>query len=486
MLKPDGNIVYFNKDNESCVKDNWEEECHSISEDGSRMDFKHIKYIEPDYEEDMYYYVTTMSDIEYNFELNGRLTEITNLKTDQYLTIYYVDSTSLKIDYITDKAQNKIDFTYDTGNTRIKKIELSLRQPNGTDRIVEEKNYFFDTNNDLDRITRGYRYGTYSYYNMVYDSTLNYDFDSDNKLRLAYDDKNFYQIEYQYNANNKVNNVITSENSKLFGEIDISYLNNKTIYANHKSETIDYTFDNYGHTINIMDNYGNTTFYKYSGLFTNINGLDTLFFDPNYYNNHKLLESSDVIKQQQNPVVNHGFELVDDNFQPLKEGWTMHEGPEGFVGISTTESMLGSNSLFITKTTSSVVSSSQDIFLKNGNYTVEGWVKNSASTQGAYIDVIGADLKGTPNKVYNSNTWVKYKLTFTLNTSKNITLKLINESANSTAYFDNIQIVEGFVDTRYNSLLNNSFENGTTGWTLNNASIVDVNETGILEKILGE
>ena len=63
----------------------------------------------------------------------------------------------------------------------------------------------------------------------------------------------------------------------------------------------------------------------------------------------------------------------------------------------------------------------------------------------------------------------------------------------STAYFDNVQIIEGFIDTiegfvdaRYNAILNNSFESGTTSWTLNGAVGTTINETGVMEEILGE
>ncbi|MDF2700128.1 MAG: wapA1, partial [Haloplasmataceae bacterium] len=492
MFKPDGNKVYFM--NESCSPEYYGStnfNCTSISEDGSRIILKrsYNSYGNTTIQ------ITTKSDFDFNFDSGGRLISIRDIKTNRYIRIYYIDS-SLKIDYVKDDADNRIDFTYNADNSI--KIELMLKQSNGTLRSVEEKNYFFDSYNNIDLITQGFRYGTSSN-SMVYDNTLQYEFDSDHKFLNGYNENNNYKIEYQYNTNKKVNKVITSyrDSLKQIGQFDIVYNFNKTTYTNYTGISIYYTFDNYGHTINITDDYGNTTFYKYSGLFTNINnrrenGYDLLNLEPNYYNNHKLLESSDVIKQQQNPITNHGFESKNEDW--VEVGWTKYPGSDGIIEFTSSEAMLGDRSLKIQKVSSSVYAS-QEIYLKDGTYTVVAWIKNDGTTPGAYVDILNADIKQAITKVDNSDRWVKYQLSFTLTSSKNVTVKLVNDSV-SSAYFDNIQILEGSIDTdtlqestvdsRYNSLLNNSFETGSTGWSLFSFSVVNINETGIMEDILGK
>ncbi len=172
LFKPDGNKVYFM--NETCeLVYSGVEKCESIAEDGSRMLMVRNTYLG----NNQNFRIATKSDIEYNFDSKGRLTSIRNIKTNHYLRVYYIDSTSNKIDYIIDEADNRIDFSYNAGNTLVNKTELKLMQSDGTLRTVEEKNYFFISNN-LDYITQGFRYGTGSNTAMVYDNKLEYEFDS--------------------------------------------------------------------------------------------------------------------------------------------------------------------------------------------------------------------------------------------------------------------------------------------------------------------
>ncbi|QVK19278.1 DNRLRE domain-containing protein [Mycoplasmatota bacterium] len=488
LLKPDGDKVFYM--NENCEQvSSATYSCDAISEDGSRMLMERNIYNGSNLD----FQITTKSDIEYNFDSTGRLENIRNVKTNHYIRVYYIDSTSKKIDYVKDEADNRIDFTYDSINHKII-IELKLKQSDGTYRPVEEKKYFFDCYNNLDYISQGYRYGTdtNTSTSMVYDYTLQYYFDSDHKLINAYNEsKNLVlknKIEYQYSTNNQVKKVIVSENYKQLSEFDIVYDYNKTTYTDYLGKSIYYTFDNYGHTTNILDDFGNSTFYKYSGLFTLVendeqNEFNLLNLEPNYYNNHHLLYNSDVLKQQQNPVSNHGFEydlrIVDEI-----TGWNIYEGSDGNVGLTSAEALVGDKSLKIEKGTSTAYAS-QNFHLDAGNYKVEAWIKNSGGAPGAYIDVISPDIKGKINKVYSTDGWDKYELIFTLGTGKTITIKLINESV-STAYFDNVQIVEGFVDSRYNMVSNNSFEDFYKGgWTLNGANYDDIYESGEFEEILG-
>ncbi|MDO9628749.1 MAG: hypothetical protein Q7I99_02510, partial [Acholeplasmataceae bacterium] len=138
----------------------------------------------------------------------------------------------------------------------------------------------------------------------------------------------------------------------------------------------------------------------------------------------------------------------------------------------------------ISRTTSSVFAN-QQIYLTQGSYKIQGWIKNNGAAPGAYIDVENVQGKSTLNKVYEKDDWTKYELDFYVAYPNTVNVKLVNDSNNSDAYFDNIQISEGFVDTRYNPIANNSFESGTTKWITSGASVVNINETGIMKEILG-
>jgi hypothetical protein len=481
LLKPDGSRLYFSNETSQLVYSGVYLYT-SIAEDGSRMIMQ--RYTNQGVNSS--FKLTTSEDMKYSFNANGRLTDIYNLQTLQYLWVYYIDSTSLKIDYILDEADNRIDFTYNTGNTQLTMTEMLLKQVDSSLRGVEKHLYYYDSYNNIDYIKCYYRYGTGTdtAWSNNYLDRLEYSFDSTNRLKYTYDYNNSYKVQYAYDVNNRVSNYIITDSGSYIGNTSVTYSSMRTEYTDYEGNSLYYTFDNYGHTINLMDDYGNASYYRYSGLFsydfdtTNPeNGYGLVNMSPNYFNNNNLIESSDVLKQHQNPINNHGFEEV-------FSGWTLNPGMDGQIGYSTAEAVLGEYSLLMTKNTS-VVYASQSVYLKAGEYTINAWIKNNGTSGGAFVDVIGETTCGTISKVLNSSEWKNYILTFTLASNTTVELRLINESA-STAYFDNIQISDGFQETRYNAVNNNSFEEGSVSWSMSGATVVAISETDIMEKILGE
>ncbi|MDO9628748.1 MAG: DNRLRE domain-containing protein [Acholeplasmataceae bacterium] len=308
--KPDGNKIYFM--NNVCTQTSYyTQSCKSISEDGSRMVLERFTYNS----QNSSMKVTTISDLEYNFNGLGRLSSIRNTKTDHSLIINYVDTTSLKIDFVKDEADNRIYLHYN--GAVLTQSNLNLKQDNGSHRQVEKRDYYYDSNNNVDYINYAFRYGNGSNTGWTTDvnNRLQYNFDSYNRLVNAYNEIDDFKVQYTYDAKNRVNSISTIDDGLWLGLTNISYNNSKTTYTNYDGSSIYYTFDHYGHTINVMDDFGNSTYYRYSGLFTNIdnlwdpiNGYDLINLAPNYLNNHKLMERSSNIKQHQNPLLNHGFE----------------------------------------------------------------------------------------------------------------------------------------------------------------------------------
>lgn len=478
MHKPDGNKVYF-MNNNCTIQYSSYESCKSISEDGSRMILERLT----DAGQFVSTKVTTKTDIEYNFNSSGRLISIRNTKTDHSIWIYYVDSSSLRISYVKDEADNRINFSYYI--TILTQTTLNLKQDDGTYNQVERRDYYYDVNNNINYIDYDFKYGNGSYTGWTTDANnrLQYTFDANNRLIDAYNEKDNFKIQYGYDTKNRVNQVSTTDDGLPLGLTSIIYEPSKTTYTDYEGNSVYYTFDHYGHTVNIMDDYGNSTYYRYSGLFSfdyssgsYAYGYDLTNAVPNYLINHRLVESSDVIKQQQNPLQNHGFEKSD-------YGWFLSDSTN--ISFTNEESVLGEKSLKINGAASALYAS-QQIYLSSGEYKIEGWIKNNGAPLGAYIDVLNSTTKGKISKVHSKDEWTKYELTFTLSSARTVTIKLVNESTQSSAYFDNIQISNGFVDTRYNTVTNNSFESGTIGWTTSGASISNIYESGIMEDILGK
>ncbi|MFH5882575.1 RHS repeat-associated core domain-containing protein [Liberiplasma polymorphum] len=495
MLKPDGNKVHFM--NESCehVADG-DFKCLSIAEDGSRMELERWYYYHTG--ENLIMSLTTTTGLKYYFNGNGRLTRIQNMKTTHSLNVFY--NAFDRVHYVSDEAGNRIQFFYNHMAV-LTSTELRLKQSGTVWRSVEKNLYTYDSNNNLDYVRRSSRYGNGSDNLWSSEERLEYEFDRNNKLLNAYSLEDQVKVDYLYDHNNRVIQVIKTNNALSIGELNISYTLGKTTYTNHLNDSIYYLFDNYGHTVNIIDDYGNAIFYQYSGLFpngedrSNIDGdYSIINAEPNYYSHHKLIEKTSTIKQQHNPITNHGFELG-------TWGWTKYELFGGAVNSTAEHANFGTQSLSVTSTSSTWYSfADQQVYLDQGTYTITGWIKNSGAGPGAYLDVINTTSKGIINKVANSDGWEKVELSFYISSARNVNIRLINASE-STAYFDNIYLFEGYsytacnddptescgdyTNVRYNVITNSSFEKGTVGWSANGNVTVDINETGIMQDILG-
>jgi hypothetical protein len=186
-----------------------------------------------------------------------------------------------------------------------------------------------------------------------------------------------------------------------------------------------------------------------------LNETQLISYYPNYYTFHALLESSETMKQQVNYINNHSFESIDYSFQWMKLGG-------GSIQRVTYDSVLGDASLRVTN--QGETSGAQEVFLKAGVYTLQGFVKNSNDL------VMGFSSIGinTGSHVYMDSTsdvgeWTHLKIQFELTTDELVIIVLTNNRYGTSTYFDNISLTEGFIDTRYNVLTNPSFEEGLLG-----------------------
>jgi hypothetical protein len=79
-------------------------------------------------------------------------------------------------------------------------------------------------------------------------------------------------VKYYYDTLAKVNRVEdftkdANNNRLLSNALDIEYHFHETRYKTFKDDEYRYLFDNYGYTINIIDDKGNITYYFYNNIF---------------------------------------------------------------------------------------------------------------------------------------------------------------------------------------------------------------------------
>jgi RHS repeat-associated protein len=488
LSKPDGGKTYF-------IPTNW------TNEDG----YDHFSYILEDGSKvklEMVYWnfqifstkLKTLNQMVYDFDTLGRLFQITNEKNNHKIFVYY-NGTSDRISYVSDAVSNRIDFTYTLygSNHLLTKTELKLKQPGSTIlNTAGDKSYFYytqSTNPRLYSITQRFNYSGSQTPSFSSGDTLRYTFDATtNRLINAYNSTSNHRVEYTYNTNHQVNQVnirnTTSPTSNLLS-LNVLYEHGKTTYINHKNEWVEYLFDQYGHTVNALDSYGNATYRKYAGLFTyhyeynnDLGDSPVISNSPNYFLVHSLLESSKIIRQQVNHINNHGFENLESNLRWYKIG-------NGIIQKDTNEYSMGSASLRVANY--GITYAYQDLLLKPGVYTLSGFVKNSnEAVSGVSSISIDTNMGTLSSSSSDVGLWKHLSVQFEITTTQTVRVKLTNDRFDTNSYFDNVSLTEGFMDTRFNMLSNSSFEEGSGNWTLNGAILVNDNSsTGANQDILG-
>ncbi|MFA6801006.1 MAG: RHS repeat-associated core domain-containing protein [Acholeplasmataceae bacterium] len=471
LKKSDGGKIYFY----------FEETINSVSnyiaEDGSLMELEISSTSRT---------ITTSNNIQYKFETttNGRLIKITNLNTEHDINITYSDVNLPKVSSAYDEIGNKITFTYNSTTGLLSYTRLYLIQSNDTFKQVEFKYYTYDSYSNLNYVYNYYNYDLDTAYKSTY--TLDYDFDSTHSFVAAENITLAQSLTFEYDTSGRVINFQSNDSLALTSQKTISYANGSTTYTDFNNETIKYRFDNYGHTINIIDSYGNSLFYKYAGLFTYSKEQDSSYTlseiinsEPNFRNVHKLLQSSSLLKQQQNLITNHGFEV--------DSGWNFIENT-GNIEYTNNEYLIGERSLAITNDGSNPYAT-ETVYLKAGNYTIQVYIKNGGTpigNSGAYMSLSNiTTFYGASSRVYNSDEWIKFSIGFNVSTDRYIAVNLNNDSI-STAYFDKIELYSMTNDTRYNELTNSGFENSTLGWTRSGTYLTTNNEALGYEEIVGD
>ena len=455
------------------------------------------------------YVIVTPGGIYNIFNSNGYLIEVKDTTTvnQNSVIISRYSYSPYRINYIEDASNNQIDFVYN--NTILDSIELRLMQESEQlGEVIQKVDYNIDSvskklssviyhkNIDMDS---SYSQEGIAYYDYYFDNTLGKKVVS---AKTVYEDEN--QVEHNHDrviytlndTTNKVESINLTFDTDDIGLITYSYDNKTTTITDQFNNFIVYKFDDFGHTVNIMDSKGNKQVFQYLNLFSEWND-DSLFINedgsPNYLYNHELIGNSSNLSSNNNEVLNGSFEF---DLLGAEDGWSLiHDsGINSSYLRDSNQSYLDNYCAKIYSDDSSTSHLEQTIVLDAGIYSIIGYVKNTTSNDDVYIDVNGESYGGVITYIENDSEWHKSKTNFVVEQNNTtITISLVNHSGSGNAYFDGIQLYEGFTDQTYNLIENSSFEyienTWIPGWEPLSATVsrdASTFDLSIYQEILGQ
>ncbi|MFA7106616.1 MAG: RHS repeat-associated core domain-containing protein, partial [Candidatus Izemoplasmatales bacterium] len=443
--------------------------------------------------------------IKYTIEDNY-LSEISSLDNNLSLIITR-DSTNIShVQTITDTTGNRIELSYLNGN--LNTGLLKTKDESGNYHNIEKVYYKYSSNGD--NLVEVYYLTDYNQDNdltLVYqdlsnvDKVSKYQYYSSNRLYRTYvmhvksEDGTFSEsmgeeIRYHYiGSSNKISYLESYFNSTKYSQVNYDNKPEQTKITDHTGEFVIYKFDDYGHTVNIIDNEGSSIYYDYIDIFSNqatyINGEDY-----NYELANQIVNQSSPQKTIFNPIENYSFE---NNLN----GWEIYPNNENQFLTTENEAVTGMFSLEISNQGDEWGYASQLIYLENGIYNISVDVKNT----GIDNDVVYVNIQGSANPVqYVPNDGVWHRLTFNIDVGDSYsgqTIYLVSKTTGSV-FFDNLIFYESYNSNRVNLLDNPSFEFGLTdNWKQNDNyydtqyHVYSINDgsgatNDLFEEVLGE
>ncbi|MBU1020063.1 MAG: DNRLRE domain-containing protein [Firmicutes bacterium] len=452
-----------------------------ISEDGSDDIFVHRTA----FGHHVGYFILGSDNFQQNFDNDGYLTSTENKGTNQTLTITRNATNKNLVTKVTDSSGNTIENTFMNGN--ITKSELYVYQSGSVSpHLLEEVLYSYELKTDGSgdyQLTLSFRKNYDATQNMELDFVLKYDYDASGRIKAKYIE-NRERIEYSYvGSTNKVSSIKSMFSTFDYAEISYQYQLRETIISDHTGNFVSYKFDDFGHTVNILDSMGNAQSFKYLNLFSSegVTNNEYLFINgaPNYHHNHKLIKQSSPQSNLFNPVSNSGFEYNGIN---MNVNWRYYDDSGEIRELdrqvqSDREALFGNFSAMINANNIDTGRFKQTIILNEGAYTLTGYVKNESNSNNVWIAVNGHDYGGAVTYVTPNGEWTKVTMTFGINSDNTpLSISLINHSY-GRAFFDNIEIYKGFIDNRTNMIDNPSFERAdiygnVQGWLFSNSTYV--------------
>jgi len=451
-------------------------------------------------------YILSADNIRYKFGTDSYLDEVTNLETGCCIVIARNPSAMGQITQITDISGNKIVMGYTS--SKLSSASLYVKKPDTTFSLLEKVEY-----KDEDGIS-GFSPNIVEYHkNYIADQTLIhsldvlYTYDTSYRLTDAYvEDKT--HIQYLYTTSHKVDSINGFYDTSAFFLIDYGYSVKRTTFTDQSGNYVIYKFDDYGHTVNILDNYGNVQTFSYFNLFyySLVVGQTPLYTlsdgTPNYSYNNKVVSQSAPEATTYNPINNPSFEY---NTLETVASWRLvvdyHDEELGDVLSAyynnTNNPLIGSVSAKLNVLSTDRIHLEQTVVLDAGTYVLTGYARNdTASDTGIFVDVVGEDNPATTQYIPSGGEWTYFEVSFGILNNNTVIDVWLAAHALGNSYFDCIQLLEGFTDTRANMVNDPSFEivdsNGNLPlWTISDSTNVRRTDTTSLtddlyESILGD
>ena len=415
----------------------------------------------------------------------GYMDSISNIYNDLTITIDRNSVDDRLINSVVDTSGNRLVFAYSSG--LLSNIVLQTIDNTSTYHTIEK---------------------VYYTYNSSYLSTIYYltDYDLDNDLTLNtnnlinVDQKVYYEYHsvshflakaqvryiddsgdesygeelryYYYSGTNKITYFMSYFNLYQYSLVYYDNDINQTTITDHSGNYVTYTFDQYGHTVWLIDNDNNMINYQYYDIFSTsvLNG--TIGYD--YIYNHKVVNTT-------TPNVSQGFSnyIFTEDFENALSGWTTYTTLYSTISIeSESANSVSNHYVEINNTFNYVYGYLEKVVMvgEEGYHTFTVEVKNnSLSSEEVYIDV-----NGQVRYVPNDNEWHKLSITvFVENINTPIEITLYN-GGNGTVQFDNVRL---FCTNTQNSLniLGTDFETTIpTEWTVGDYSEATIESNGLL------
>ena len=368
------------------------------------------------------------------FDAKGRLTyQENNQATKSNIVIDYVDSTTNRIDTVTDGAGRVYDYVYDDTTGMLSEILYM-----GSDSIERTfVTYTYDSDFRLTAITDKDT------------KSVSYTYDNTNLLSTA-TDIDGYTLAYTYNTvedgqPSRVETVSESHNSVLGGQLTITYAQNQTTFMDSEENTQIVQFNDWGNTLCIQDGEGRAQYARYASNHPSESGKG-----------NQLTVASKLQNTVGNRLKNTSFES--DSL------WTVTNSTIITCASDAESAYLGSKSMKMTHSTSTTKAGvkSETFTVGSGEtYTFSAYVKTGAST--AFL-AIGTSTSTTDisETIPANQDWTRVQVSYT-NTStvaKTVSAYVLSSGAGDT-WVDCVQVEKSPTASRYNLIQNGDFSFAT-------------------------
>lgn len=371
-----------------------------------------------------------------------------NATSNVELTIQRNSNNLYYIDNIVDTSGNIISFMYDQTRGLLDSVQLTSATM--TSSYLEKVNYSYDymgklievehlLNYDLDNTIEDDYTIFYNYNNIVMRLNKGYILGGE-KIEYLYDDS--------IGSYKKIANISSYFNDEQLSDLSYEYQSNETTISNHLIDSVKYTFDDFGHTIGVIDNDGNTVFYSYRNIYivSDVNDID-------YRNNHQVIYQSSPNVTKNNYIKNGSFE---DNI----DYWT--ESVYSNASTTQTEELVGVYSLWLDNADYIY----QNVILDKGVYTLSSGIFNDTGSNEAFLQVNNYESERTES----SSEWALLSMPLYIEEDNTtVQIKLFNNTTDEV-YFDNVVLVEGLNNEKVNLVENSSFESNLDNWTVTEGS----------------